>query len=126
MEAWRNVATQEASLSVDADLTVGANRGRLLQLFDNCFRNAVQHGGPTVAVTVGELDDGFYIADDGPGVPEEDRQEIFQAGFTTHDDRTGYGLNLVGDIIEAHGWRVSIAESESRGARFEIRGLVAS
>jgi PAS domain S-box-containing protein len=78
---------------------------------------------PAVTVTVGELADGFYVADDGPGIPESERETVFEPGHTTLDDGTGFGLSIVKRIADAHGWAVSIRESDAGGARFEITGI---
>ena len=89
--------------------------------------DAVEHSstaersdGP-VSVTVGAFDGGFYVADDGPGIPPARRETVFDPGVTTAADGTGFGLAIVREIAEAHGWTVSVTESESGGARFEIR-----
>ncbi|MFW6317209.1 MAG: PAS domain S-box protein [Halorubrum sp.] len=97
-----------------------ADRDRLKRLLENLFRNAAEHGGSRVVV--GDLDDGFYVADDGPGIPEERRDEVFESGYTTSETGTGFGLAIVERIAEAHGWEVTLTESESGGARFEFRG----
>jgi signal transduction histidine kinase len=172
-EAWDNVDTQGARLVTEANRDLRADRQRLLQVFENLFRNAVEHGStgnrnaerssdavehgstspdsqarqdadgassvePSVAdapddagehgsgettVTVGPLDDGFYIADDGPGIPPDEREDVFQKGYTTDEDGTGFGLAIVETAVEAHGWAVDVTESEAGGARFEIRGV---
>ena len=172
-EAWDNVDTQGARLVTEANRDLRADRQRLLQVFENLFRNAVEHGStgnrnaerssdavehgstspdsqarqdadgassvePSVAdapddagehgsgettVTVGPLDDGFYIADDGPGIPPDEREDVFQKGYTTDEDGTGFGLAIVETAVEAHGWAVDVTESEAGGARFEVRGV---
>ncbi|WP_415378985.1 response regulator [Halosimplex sp. TS25] len=78
--------------------------------------------GPGVTVRIGTLDDGpgFFVADDGPGVPEERRDEVFASGYSTDPEGTGFGLSIVDQIAQAHGWSVAVTESESGGARFEI------
>ncbi|AJF24974.1 chemotaxis protein CheY [Haloarcula sp. CBA1115] len=78
-----------------------------------------------VTVTVGDIDDasGFYVADDGPGVPEDERDTVFEAGYSTAPDGTGFGLAIVAEIAAVHGWDVSVTDSESGGARFEITGV---
>jgi len=121
-DCWRNTETHGATLNVRTDRTVRADRTRLQQLIENLLRNAVDHGGDDVTVTVGELDDGFYVADDGPGVPEDRREDVFEAGYTTSDDGSGFGLSIVEQVAEAHGWTVTVTESDPGGARFEIRG----
>jgi signal transduction histidine kinase len=74
-----------------------------------------------VTVTVEELPDGFYIEDDGPGIPPENRDSIFEAGFTTNSDENGFGLAIVAEIVAGHGWEIDVAEGTDGGARLEIR-----
>ena len=121
-EAWSVVDAPAAELVVEADGTVEADGERLDALLENLFRNAVEHGGAEVTVTVGELSEGFYVADDGPGIPAEKREEVFEHGHTTNEEGTGFGLSIVSEIASAHGWEVEAAESESGGARFEVTG----
>ncbi|MFW5937661.1 MAG: PAS domain S-box protein [Halanaeroarchaeum sp.] len=122
-DSWANVETDHATLDVASDTAVVGNTSRLKQVFENLFRNSVQHGGEDVTVSVGDLPDGFYVADDGPGIPEDDRAHVFEYGFTTADDGTGFGLAIVREIVEAHGWDVRVGESDAGGARFEITGV---
>ena len=122
-DCWEPHATSEATLSVEFDRTVRADRDRLRQLLENLLKNAVDHGGGDLSVTVGELADGFYVADDGPGIPPDSRDDVLTAGYTSADDGTGFGLSIVTQIVDAHGWDLSVTESESGGARFEIRGV---
>jgi len=142
-DCWTMVATGEAELTVEADLVFEANPDRLNRLFENLFRNAIEHGstnprpssshedavdhtGADVSVTVGPLDDspGFYVADDGPGIPAGERDHVFEVGVTTSDDGTGFGLAIVAQIVAAHGWTIRVTESATGGARFEIEGVV--
>jgi len=118
---WGNVASGDTSLTVDTDRTVLADPGRLKRLVENLLGNAVQHGGGRV--TVGDLQGGFYVADDGEGVPPDQRDSVFEAGHSTADGGPGMGLAIVEQIADAHGWSVGVAESEAGGARFEITGV---
>ncbi len=119
-EAWGHVATAEASLRVESNGTIDADRDRLIELFENLYRNAAEHAGDAPTVTVGPLQgrEGFFVADDGPGV--DDDIDPFDTGVTTSEEGTGFGLPIVESIAEAHGWTVSVAESEDGGARFEF------
>ncbi|MFC7771976.1 MULTISPECIES: PAS domain-containing protein [Salinirubellus] len=124
-EAWGYVDTKEAALTVTDDVpTVTGDGGRLTQVFENLFRNAVEHGGADVTVTVGRLDgdDGFYVEDNGSGIPPESRDEVFKHGVTSSEGGTGFGLSIVADIAKAHGWTVSVTDGTDGGARFEFKG----
>ena len=120
---WENVETANASLSVADGLVVHADEGRLKQLLENLLRNSIEHVGEDVSITVDRLPGGFYVEDDGPGIDPDNRDEIFEAGYTTNPDGTGFGLNIVEEIANAHGWTVAIAEGEGGGARFEFTGV---
>jgi signal transduction histidine kinase len=124
-ECWIMVDSDGADLVVTDDLTIQADPNRLRQLLENLFRNSVEHGGDDVTITVGRLadGDGFYVEDDGPGVPEADRERVFESGVTTNQDGTGFGLAIVGEIVDAHGWKIHATESAVGGARFEITGV---
>jgi len=99
-----------------------ADEGRLRQLIENLLANAVAHGGENVTVRVGRLEDeeGFYVADDGPGIPPSMREEIFDQGYSTGSGGTGFGLAIVRGIARAHGWTVLATERADGGARFEV------
>ncbi|WP_206335606.1 PAS domain S-box protein [Natronolimnobius sp. AArcel1] len=122
--AWAHVDTAEATLKIDWDGRFEADSDRLQQLFENLFRNAVEHGGHDVTVSVGRLEDGFFLEDDGPGIPAPKRDEILKTGYTTSSDGTGYGLSIVQTIIEAHGWSLEVCNSQDGGARFEVHGVL--
>ncbi|WP_136688820.1 sensor histidine kinase [Halorhabdus amylolytica] len=119
-QCWVSVATGEAALSFDERFTIWADRDRLRHVFENLFRNAVTHGGPNVTVRIGRTDGGFYVEDDGPGIPDGDRESIFEPGYTTVESGTGFGLTIVRGIAEAHGWTVTATAGTEGGARFEF------
>ena len=123
---WQHVETPAATLVVETSRTVGADPSRLRQLFGNLFRNADEHADGPVTITVGDLEGGFYVEDDGPGIPEDVREQVFEAGYSTGHDGTGFGLSIVEEIVDAHGWEISLTESDAGGARFEITGVTSS
>jgi PAS domain S-box-containing protein len=139
-ECWRTVETTDARVDIRVDRTLQADPGRLTRLFENLFRNAIEHGaasherlgatdggGDPVTVTVGGLDNesGFYVEDDGPGIDPKNHDRVFEAGYSTTEEGTGFGLSIVSEIVEAHGWDITIAEGQAGGARFEITGIEA-
>ena len=120
---WQTVDTELGTLNVDVSRVVEADRSRLQQLFENLYRNSVEHGGADVTVSVGAMDDGFYMADTGPGIPDSEREAVFEAGYSTNEDGTGFGLRIVEQIADAHGWGIAATESDPGGARFEVTGV---
>jgi len=162
-EAWTHAEVEASTLdlAVPDEVRIEADPDRLLHVFENCFRNAAEHGSAdnrtaprsddatehdptggrpgaddaaghnddTVTVRVGLLDDAtddcrdFFIEDDGPGIPADERDSVFEHGYTTGEDGTGLGLFIVRDIVDAHGWDVSVTEGTDGGARFEVTGV---
>jgi len=131
--AWQTVETNGAEIDVADDLpTVVVDRDRASRLFENLFRNAVEHGSTNgldpaqsdcITVTVGQFSEGVYVADDGTGIPEERWDRIFEPGYSSDEHGTGLGLAIVERIADLHGWAVDVGASEAGGARFEITGL---
>jgi len=133
--SWDAVETADATLVTEATGRVRADPDRLRQVLENLVRNAVEHGstGPRsdatgrepLTVTIGDLDDGdgFYVADDGTGIPAADADRIFERGYSTGDAGTGLGLSIVREVVDAHGWEIRVTESDTGGARFEISGV---
>jgi len=117
-ECWAAVDGTAASLEVATDGVVVADATRLRQLLENLFRNSIEHAGPDVTVTVGDLDDGFYVEDDGPGIPAPERAAVFDAGYSGGDDGTGFGLSIVAQVAEDHGWDVAVTDGDAGGVRF--------
>ncbi len=125
-DCWVSVEGGAATLSIETDRAVLADRGRLRHLLENLFRNAVEHGAPgdgtRVTITVGDLVDGFYVADDGVGVSPANRDDVFESGYSSGDG-TGLGLSIVRQVTREHGWDVTLTESAAGGARFEFTGV---
>ncbi len=117
------VDTEGATIDVGVDATVMADPGRLRQLLENLLRNPIDHADAEVSITIGDLPDGFFVADDGPGIPPDAREDVFEVGYSTDAAGTGFGLAIVREIAEAHDWTVTLEEAAAGGARFEIRGV---
>ena len=142
--AWAHVDTDGATLRVPDNDIILADEDYLLHVFENLFRNSIEHGRPDGAavdgtdaadadtalgdgsgftVTVGPLENGFFVADDGVGIPEADRDSVLDHGYSTTDGGTGLGMSIVRTIADAHEWSVSVTESDAGGARFEFRNV---
>jgi len=130
-ECARTTGLSPEALTVTTDATIVAEESRLRHVFENLFANSVEHGSTGsrtgadegVSLIVGRLEDGFYVADDGTGIPATERERVFRVGYSTGDDGTGFGLNIVKRVAEANGWDIQVTESDAGGARFEITGV---
>lgn len=121
--SWRAIRAPNACLKIETTSQITADKDRLHELIENLCRNAIEHGGTDVTITVGDLSDGFYVQDDGAGIPESERDAVFQKGYSTGQHGTGLGLTVVKKIIDAHGWDITVTEGTGGGARFEITGV---
>ncbi|TKX50371.1 GAF domain-containing sensor histidine kinase [Halorubrum sp. ASP121] len=123
-ECWKNVPTKHATIDVVDTFEIQGNKNRVKHIFENLFRNAIEHGSEEVSIQVGrDGDDRFYIEDNGLGVPESDREQIFEVGHSSDPEGTGFGLTIVQRIAEAHTWEVQVEEGEEGGARFVFTGV---
>jgi len=120
---WQNVSSGESTLEATVDQPITADQFRLRQLFENLFRNAIEHNDGEVRISVGELENGFYIADNGCGIPDAERERVFNTGYTTAETGTGFGLEIVSHVVDAHDWNITITESAAGGVRFDITGV---
>jgi len=177
-ECWEVVDSGNVQLELIDDFTVQGDRNRLSQLFENLFRNSVEHGSTSSRTQPGEAEPdadtqppdrrrehtatsrrprigervergqeqvtirigllsvmhtstraeadgsfGFFVEDDGPGIPPERREAVFEPGESSNDDGTGFGLSIVKRVAEAHGWEVELTEGFDGGARVEFRNV---
>lgn len=126
-QAWETVATGDAELVVEDTGCIEADPGQCRQLFENLFRNSIEHGsdecGDAITVRVGFTADGFYVADDGEGFDDIDEGRLFEPGYSSTEGGIGFGLKIVDEIAESHGWEVEPGDSNSGGARFDVTGL---
>lgn len=121
---WESLDTGEATLTIAGPLApIRADRDALVQVFEHLFSNSIEHGHEDIVVSVGSLDDGFFLEDDGPGIPLADQASVFEAGYALEADRPGLGLKIVKMIVEAHGWAIDLETSEAGGTRIEVTGV---
>jgi len=103
----------------DRKAQVRVERQDLDEMLGNLIENAAKYGGGRVFVTV-EPKDGaveILVEDDGRGIPEQEREAIFQRGARLDTDKpgTGLGLAIVRDVAEIYGGRITLEESEDLG-----------
>lgn len=120
-KCWATVDTGDATIEIIDEVTFEGDPDRLRHVFENLFRNAVEHGSSDVTVRVGSHgEQGIYVEDDGPGIPADERESVFEAGHSSAKGGTGFGLTIVKRIVEAHGWELTVTDGTAGGARFEI------
>ena len=120
-KCWATVDSGDATIEIIDEVTFEGDPDRLRHVFENLFRNAVEHGSSDVTVRVGSHgEQGIYVEDDGPGIPADERESVFEAGHSSAKGGTGFGLTIVKRIVEAHGWELAVTDGTAGGARFEI------
>jgi PAS domain S-box-containing protein len=152
-QAWAQVETKGASLEIGEAGEIIADNEFLRHVFENLFRNSVEHGstssrarpdnsvehgstdsrtqpgnsaehgGTDLTVRVGSVAEGLYIEDDGVGIPEDERDEVLEHGYSTASNGTGLGMSIVKTVVDAHGWEITVDESDDGGARFELTNV---
>ncbi|WP_436902776.1 PAS domain S-box protein [Halovenus halobia] len=124
--AWEMVETPASNLVVDdRSDPIEGDPTRVVELFENLFRNAIEHGRDSqdepLEIRVERLEDGFAVEDDGVGIDESVADQLFETGYTTNPKGTGFGLAIVERIANAHGWTARATTGTDGGARFEFR-----
>ena len=120
---WATLETGAASLRVETERTIRADARKFRQLLENLLGNAIEHGGAEVTVRIEETEEGLVVVDDGPGIPPDQREWVFEPGHSTADDGTGFGLTVVKQITDAHDWTVRLADTDGGGTRICIDGI---
>lgn len=125
-DVWDERMATDATLRTEfpEETVVHADGSLLRQLLENLFRNALDHAGDQVGITVGVTETGFFVADDGPGIPEGDQDAIFEYGYTNAEGGTGIGLAIVNQVADAHDWALSVSTASSGGARFNLENCL--
>jgi two-component system NtrC family sensor kinase len=126
MEPVAKKSRVRLAIAEDAvDVAAMVDPGQIQQVIANLIMNATQAmsegGRVTLSAGAGETEAFIEVADEGPGVPEEDRERVFEPFYTTKAEGqgTGLGLSVSKGIIEAHGGRIELTSAASGGARFK-------
>lgn len=117
--AWDTVDQAGNTLLVENDRTVAADRTLLERLFEHLFRNIDDRCPKDVSVTVRGTDDGFSVADDGPGMSPELAESLF--GGAVGDRRIRLDLLIVERVVSGHGWTGRVEVND--GTRFVFSGI---
>ncbi|MCU4741845.1 ATP-binding protein [Halobacteria archaeon AArc-m2/3/4] len=125
-DVWAERMAADATLRTEfpEETVIHADESLLRQLLENLFRNALDHAGARVEITVGVTETGFFVADDGPGIPAGDQDAIFEYGYTNAEGGTGIGLAIVNQVADAHDWSLSVSAALSGGARFNLENCL--
>jgi signal transduction histidine kinase len=104
---------------------IRGDRSKLYQVFDNILSNAIDALGPVGTVELRILDKNEYVtvecSDDGHGIPEEIRDNLFDPFFTTRPKGIGLGLSITYEIVCAHEGTIEITSSPTKGTIVTVR-----
>jgi len=117
------IAESDIELIVNSLPTVQADADQLGQVFQNLLSNAIDHGGngTTIELSATEIVDGyrFAVSDDGPGIPDDQQEDIFGLfDKGTDSDSTGIGLAICERIIDRHNGEIWAESTEGEGSTF--------
>lgn len=107
----------------DAPVVVRGNATLLRHALTNLVENAFNHSPPGGEITITVEPSGrMFVDDQGPGVPPEDREHVFQRFWRKRRDGAGagIGLSIVAKVADVHGGKASVGDVPGGGARFEI------
>ena len=130
-ELIRRQAAAVRITSADGDLSLEADAVRLEQVFLNLLENALKYGnrpGLSVDLYVERAGPNIHVqvTDNGPGIPHEDLEHIFERFYRVHKDRsretggTGLGLSIVKNVVQAHSGTVSVRSRPGEGSTFTV------
>ncbi|MBN2327081.1 MAG: hypothetical protein JXR73_07990 [Candidatus Omnitrophica bacterium] len=110
------------------ELTIHADESLLRQIIFNLLINSIQAVDQAGKIEIilkrsSALEACLEIQDNGPGVPKENQDKIFQPYFTTNEKGTGLGLAMVRQIVMSHGWSIDYMDAPRQGATFLISGM---
>jgi two-component system, OmpR family, phosphate regulon sensor histidine kinase PhoR len=117
--------------TAEGDLSLEADAGRLEQVFLNLLENALKYGnrpGLVVGLYAERVGPNIHVqvTDNGPGIPHEDQEHIFERFYRVHKDRsretggTGLGLSIVKNVVQAHGGSVALRSLPGAGSTFTV------
>jgi signal transduction histidine kinase len=119
-DVWSSLSLETSSLEVTSDRRLLADAESMRLFLEILLSNAIEHGGSDVAIRVGATSSGFFVADDGPGVDVSPPDRVFEAGYASEKQNSGFGLYIASRIAKEHGWSLSVDDSEAGGARFTV------
>jgi PAS domain-containing protein len=120
--AWNHVLGEAGSHEVKGGQAVLAHRGLLLRLFEHLFRTLLQYAEGATAIDVGVTAGGFYVEDDGAGIPHEER--AYEGDSQSAADATrGAGILVARRAAKRMDWELSVTGTDDDGTRFEVTGV---
>jgi signal transduction histidine kinase len=128
VELWKAAnSTVNWVISLEAEAFVHGKKSHLIRVLNNLLSNAVhavaEVRNAQIEVRVRLISDDsvqIRVRDNGPGIPEIERERIFEPRFTTKSQGTGMGLAMVRAIVRQYGGDVNLVSVDGAGACFEI------
>lgn len=122
-----SMISEDVTIEIDGDIPdVEVRTTSLLSaVFRNVLKNAIQHNDadhPHIAIStdVREHVVLVQIADNGPGIPDESKETVFESGATLSSEGTGFGLALIETLLNQHGCGIYLTDNEPTGSVFSI------
>jgi signal transduction histidine kinase len=123
------LAERDVTLEIEGDVEVEVDPAQLRRVLINLVMNAAQaiDGGGAIAIRSREVDGTALVdvVDDGPGIPEDVRERVFEPFYTTRQQGSGLGLTIARDLVERNRGTLRIVRSDATGTalRMEWRSI---
>lgn len=122
-EVWDTLESTAATLEIESDGRFVANQKSAGLLLQFLMQNALEHGGSGVTVTVGTTAEGFFVANDGAGIAASPPESVFDPGFSTTEEKTGFGLYIAQMISDDQDWSLSLTDTRDGSVQFDVENV---
>lgn len=125
MDVEHPIGKLDLSIQSEGDSYVPLNRHLFCQIVINLLSNVVRHAGESSQAAISVIEEDGCVAvtveDNGPGIPEDEIEHIFEPFYSSHNEGCGLGLSSVSAIVRLHGGTLECGKASLGGARFTLR-----
>lgn len=124
-DVWKNIDQNDINIQYRQSANLMANETQFKQIIKCLIENTIEHtsGDVTFYVDVNKSTNEIIFGDDGCGIDEKHIQNVFDGGYSTNPNGNGLGLKIVDEIVQEHGWNITIGSNHDDGTEFRISNV---